>query len=109
MIHIDFSPDDCTPCPARSPRSPRAKEIPRTLTLQVRDEHEALQRARRRQTTEEFAADYARRAGIEGTMSQGVRAFGLRHARYRGLAKVHLQDVATASAMNIPHLDDWLN
>ena len=26
----------------------------------------------------------ARRAGIEGTISQGVRAFGLRRARYRG-------------------------
>lgn len=107
MIHIDFSPDDCTPCPVRS-LCTRAKEIPRTLTLQVREEHEAIQRARQRQTTGEFTTAYARRAGIEGTMSQGVRAFGLRQARYRGLAKVHLQDVATASAMNVARIDDWL-
>ena len=49
-------------------------------------------------------AQYATRAGIEGTISQGARAFGLRQARYRGLVKVHLQHVATAAAMNI----DWV-
>lgn len=108
MIHIDFSADDCTPCPVRS-LCTRAKTIPRTLTLQVQEEHEAIQRARRRQTTDAFISIYARRAGIEGTVSQGVRAFGLRQARYRGLAKVHLQDVATAAAINLTRLDDWLN
>src|SRR5262249_7567726 len=30
---------------------------------------------------------YKRRAGVEGTLSQGVRAFGLRRTRYWGLAK----------------------
>jgi len=108
MIHIDFSPTDCGPCPVRA-HCTRAKTIPRTLTLQVKEEHEAIQQARRRQKTDEFTADYARRAGVEGTMSQGVRAFGLRQARYRGLAKAHLQDVATGAAINIARLDDWLN
>jgi transposase len=108
MIHIDFSSDDYTPCPVRS-LCTRAKTIPRTLTLQVQEEHEAIQRARYRQTTDEYITIYARRAGIEGTMSQGGRAFGLRQARYRGLAKVHLQDVATATALNVARLDDWLN
>jgi Transposase DDE domain len=42
---------------------------------------------RRRQTTEEFQRCYTQRAGVEGTLSQAVRAFGLRVARYRGLAK----------------------
>ena len=32
------------------------------------------------------------RNAIEGTQSELVRAHGLRHARYRGLAKVCLQD-----------------
>jgi transposase len=31
------------------------------------------------------------RAGIEGTLSEGIRAHGLRRARYIGLAKTHLQ------------------
>jgi hypothetical protein len=33
-----------------------------------------------------------------------VRAFGLRRSRYRGLAKTHLQHVATAAAINIDRL-----
>ncbi len=41
-------------------------------------------------------------------MSQTVRAFGLRRARYRGLAKAHLQHVATAAALNLARVDSWL-
>jgi transposase len=55
------------------------------------------------------ATRHAPRAGIEGTFSQGVRAFGLRHARYRGLHKTHLQQVATATAIDLARLSDWLN
>ena len=51
---------------------------------------------------------YAQRQGIEGTISQGVRAFGLRRARYRGLAKTGLQNVATAAAINLDRLAAWL-
>lgn len=108
MLHIAFSPADCTPCPART-LCTRAKTGARSLTLQPRAEHEAIQTARQRQQTTEFAAQYAPRAGSEGTLSQGVRAFGLRQTRYRGLAKTHLQHVATAAAINIVRLADWLN
>ncbi len=52
---------------------------------------------------------YARRQGIEGTLSQGVRAFGLRRARYRGQAKTHLRHVGTAVAINVRWVADWLN
>lgn len=51
---------------------------------------------------------YARRADIEGTLSQAVRAFGLRRTRYRGLAKTSLQHVATAVAMNVERVTAWL-
>jgi transposase len=108
MIHIDFATADCTLCPVRS-LCTRAKTLPRSLTLQPQAEHDAIQTARQRQTTPAFAEQYARRAGIEGTVSQGVRRFGLRHARYRGLAKTHLQHVATAAAINVHRLTDWLN
>lgn len=47
------------------------------------------------------------RAGIEGTMSQGVRAFELRRTRYIGLARTHLQHILTAVAMNIVRLVAW--
>lgn len=108
MIHIDFDPADCQPCPerARCTRMTTGTGA-RSLTLQVRAEHEAVQAARKRQQTEEYAHRYACRAGIEGTISQGVRAFGLRRARYRGRAKTHLQEVATATAINLARIDDW--
>jgi transposase len=108
MIHVEFDPDDCAACPSR-PLCTRAKSLPRALTLQPKEEHEAIQIARRRQKTEEFASVYSRRAGVEGTISQGVRAFGLRQARYRGLGRTHLQEVATAAAINVGRLADWLN
>ena len=63
--------------------------------------HEALRQARERIATEEGKAEYQRRAGIEGTLSQGVRRSGMRRSRYWGLAKTHLQHVATAAALNI--------
>jgi transposase len=108
MIHIDFSSNDCSACPSRSSCT-RAKDLPRTLTLQPKEEHEAIQFARKRQKTEEFAAIYSQRAGIEGTVSQGVRAFGLRQARYRGLKKTYLQELSTATAVNVARLANWLN
>ena len=108
MIHIDFSVDDCSACPSRSSCT-RAKDLPRTLTLQPREEHEAIQFARKRQKTEDFASIYSKRAGIEGTVSQGVRAFGLRQARYRGLKKTHLQELTTATAVNVGRIANWLN
>ncbi|GAC1428103.1 MAG: hypothetical protein NVSMB65_01250 [Chloroflexota bacterium] len=106
MIHIDFAAADCTPCPVRAACT-RAKTLPRTLTLQPQAEHEARVAARQRQQTPEFAQQYARRAGIEGTLSQGVRVCGLRRTRYRGLARTHLQHVATAAGLNISRLWAW--
>ena len=47
------------------------------------------------------------RAGVEGTISQGVRTFGLRQSRYWGLAKTHLQHLATATAINLDRQGDW--
>jgi transposase len=58
--------------------------------------------------SEEGRRLYARRAGIEGTISPGVRSFGLRRSRYRGETKAHLQHVATAAAINLSRASDWL-
>lgn len=88
-MHVDCSAADGPPGPVRT-RCTRAKALPRSLTLQPQAAHEAVQAARQRRATPEFAERYACRAGSEGTISQGVRAFGLRRARYRGLAKTHV-------------------
>jgi transposase len=105
-VSVMFRKADCAACSAR-PLCTRAKHRARHLKLQPRAEHEALKAARARLATREGRRCYARRAGIEGTLSQGVRAFGLRRSRYRGLAKTHLQHVATAAAINLERLAAW--
>ena len=82
MIHVDFSPRTIAPRVSEPcPSCTRAKNLPRALTLRPKEGHEAIRFARKRQKTEDFPPLYSRRAGMEGTVSQGARAFGLRQAR----------------------------
>jgi transposase len=78
------------------------------VTFKPQVEYEALQAARERQKTEVFKQKYKKRAGVEGTISQGTRTFDLRRSRYLGLAKTHLQHLATAAAMNLTRAVSWL-
>jgi len=48
-----------------------------------------------------------RRAGIAGTLAQGVGAFGPRRTRYRGEAQTQLQHVATAAGLDVARLAAW--
>ena len=105
-IRIAFDPATCRSCPARDSCT-RSKTGPRTLSLLSRPYHEAMQTLRQEQQTEAWKEVYAQRAGVEGLLSQGVRAFGLRCSRYIGHAKTHLQHVLTALAINIVRLDAW--
>ena len=106
LILTYFRRKDCQACPARE-RCTRA--VRRVVGFRPRVQYEALQAARQRHASVEGKQLYCRRAGIEGTISQGVRTFGLRFCRYRGLAKTHLQHIATATAINLDRLVDWLN
>ena len=106
VFEARFARKDCTPCPLRA-HCTRAKLEPRIIGLQAREHYEALHAARHRQTTPEFRARYAPRAGLEATHEQAVRRCGLRHARYLGLAKTHLQHIVTAVAINLVRLGEW--
>jgi transposase len=97
---------DCRPCLFR-PQCTKSTTEPRLIGLQTREQHEALQAARRRQTTEEFQLQYAARAGVEGTHAQAIRRCGLRRCRYIGLAKAQLQQLLTAAAINVVRLSEW--
>lgn len=99
-IHVRFSTTDCMHCRARS-QCTRAKTNPRVLTFKPKEQYEALHAARQRAQTPAFKERYKTRAGVEGTISQGTRAFGLRQARYIGLAKTRLQHILTAAAINL--------
>ncbi|WP_084266060.1 transposase [Actinomadura macra] len=61
-------------------------------------------RSRAEQQTLQWQARYAQRAGCEATVSETVRAHGLRHCLYRGLAKTHVQHVLTTVGTNIIRL-----
>jgi transposase len=60
--------------------------------------YEALDQTRKKLGSCEGRNQYKKRAGIEGTISQGVRRGTLRRSRYIGMEKTHLQEVATARA-----------
>ena len=107
VIYIKFSRTDCRLCPCRSLCS-RCKTEPRSLTIRPQAEHQALQDSRQAQQTEDWQTRYNRRAGIEGTISQGVNAFGLRRSRYLSLAKTHLQHILTSAAINVVRMVAWL-
>jgi transposase len=106
VIRIQFAANICSACPVKARCTHGSK---RGLTLRPQFEYEALQAARLRETSEGFKQLYHRRAGIEGTLSQGVRRSGLRRSRYIGLAKTHLHCVSTAVALNVIRAVNWLN
>lgn len=106
IVAVQFATKTCRECPVRT-QCTHAEKMPRQVTVRPQAEHEALQQARHSQQTEAFRQEYARRAGVEGTISQGVRAFGLRQARYLGLAKTHMQAVGTAAAINLCRWAAW--
>ena len=106
LVQASFRTTDCRACPSRA-RCTRSSKQGRSILVHPRPEHDALVAARVREGTDAYWRLYAQRQGIEGTLSQGVRGFGLRRARYRGLVKTGLQTVATAAAINPDRLAAW--
>jgi transposase len=107
VVYITFAREDCLACPVRTACT-RSKTSGRSLTVRPQVQHEAIQAARAHQKTPEFKQAYAVRAGVEGTLSQGVALSGLRRSRYIGCARTHLQHIITAAALNLVRVMDWL-
>ncbi len=107
-IVIMFATTTCGPCPVRD-QCTTSKRQRRQLTVHPREVHDAQADARARQNTQDWQAKYALRAGVEGTIHQGVAITDLRHARYRGLAKTHLEHVYSAVALNLIRLHAYWN
>lgn len=107
-VVVKFATATCAPCPVRD-QCTTSKKRRRQLTVHPRDVHQAQQAARAAQKTTDWQADYARRAGVEGTVRQGVAVTDLRHTRYRGLPKTHLEHAFAAVALNLIRLDAYWN
>jgi DDE family transposase len=97
---VSFSAVTCQACPVKARCTKREKHKGRILTLSPQPIHEARERRRAEQSTSAFQQRYGLRAGIEGTISEGLRCHGLRRARYRGQPKTQLQAKAIAAAIN---------
>jgi hypothetical protein len=83
VIKVKFSAKDCGACPRKANCTRGTR---RTVTIRPREQYETLAAARLRQTTAQFKEDYGKRAGVEGTISQGVRACGMRRNTFRAAA-----------------------
>ena len=107
VIKIKFAAADCRVCPLR-PQCTRSASARQAITVRPEAQHEALRLGRAREQTASFTAEYARRAGVEGTIAQRVRSSRLRRTPYFGQAKTHLAHLMTAAAMNLARLLRWL-
>ena len=106
VITIKFPRAACRECQFRH-LCTRSKNEPREINVRPKDEHLAIVKRRKQQQTKTWSRKYNQRAGVEGTISQGIRGFDLRKCRYVGLDKVHLQHILTATAMNAVRLFAW--
>lgn len=100
-FRIEWSNSVCSTCPLKT-KCVSAGQDHRTSV--VGELHSLLQDRRREMLTDAFKKEMHRRNGIEGTQSELVRGYGMRQARYRGKAKVRLQNYLIGAACNIQRL-----
>jgi transposase len=108
VIKVKFSSKECRRCDhvTQCIRSTK-RDARRTLTIRPQPQYQALQMARQREATPAFQEEYARRAGIEGTIWRGMRSTRLRRTRYLGLSRVRLGHILTAVGLNVLRLGEW--
>ncbi|WP_234353028.1 transposase [Streptomyces sp. NRRL B-1140] len=102
LIVARFTKGQCRPCPARA-QCTTSRESTRNVGFPPRELRDLQLRVRAEQQTPEWKT-HAVRSGVEGTVNEFTHGHGMRHCRYRGQGKVHLQHVLTAIAINIERL-----
>jgi hypothetical protein len=90
----------CTTCPARQVCASAGS----SRKIQPGPYYEHREARRAEQQTAAFKERMKRRSAIEGTISELVRRYGVRQARYRGKAKVRLQMLMAGAAANLHRL-----
>ncbi len=104
VVEIRFPKAACAVCASRE----RCTRSSRGRSLKLSLDFPSLQEARARQETDAFKKVYAKRSGIEGTLSHVAREHGARQCRYLGLWKTQLQEVLVATAINLERASCWL-
>jgi hypothetical protein len=103
QVVIHFPGAACRACPffGQCTTNPKGRSLELHPFRQILTEHRQLAK------DPQYREKLNRRAGIEATISELVRAYRLRFARYRGLAKLRLQCYFTALAANLKRLTRW--
>ncbi|MFJ9567970.1 IS1182 family transposase [Streptomyces fuscichromogenes] len=107
-LSVMFPRPVCRACEDRLECTGNADGRGRHIILLPQHLQEIQTRVRREQDTPTWQEHYAIRAGCEATVSETVHAHGLRHCRYHGIAKTHVQHVLTAAGTNIIRLSGCL-
>jgi transposase len=103
LIVARFTKAQCQPCPVRAACT-TSGDGKRTVGFLPRELLELQVRNHADQQDPAWHKRYAVRSGIEGTVCEFAHGHGMRHCRYRGQPKAHLQHVLTAVAVNIERL-----
>jgi len=101
-IRFSFQQHICMKCPSWNECVGTKKRSGRTIT--VTPYYEYVHERREEQKSEGFRKEMSVRAQIEGTISEGTRFHGLRHARYKGETGHQMQFYLTGAAINVKRL-----
>jgi len=99
LNYIAYFDEQCAGCSFRS----RCTDAKAGRTITTHEHHDQVVQRRAEMETAAFWKGMKHRPPVEGTISQLARQ-GMRHARYRGLDKVNLQAILTATAVNLRRL-----
>lgn len=99
QIEIRF-PKECQGCPSKE----ECTLSKSGRKLRLHRHYQFLQARREEGKTDSFKQAMKRRPPVEGTLSEMVRAHGLRQSRYRGFLKTHLQNLMKGAALNLKRL-----
>ncbi|MFE1520925.1 transposase [[Kitasatospora] papulosa] len=103
-LSVLFPKPACRACEARQECTGNTEGRGRHIMLLPQPLQEIQTRVRREQ--DKWWQHYAIRVGCEATVSETVQVHGLRHCRYRGMAKSHVQHVLIAAGTNIIRLSE---
>lgn len=98
-IQISFG-QQCQHCSVRE----RCTQSKHGRKLRIHRHYQLLKERREESKTDSFKEAMKRRPPVEGTISELVRAHGIRRSRYRGILKTHLQNLMTGASLNIKRL-----
>ena len=101
-VGFRFRQVTCIKCPFWNECVGTKKRIGRKIS--VSRYHDYVRERRSEQKAEAFRKEMSVRAQVEGTISEGTRFHGLRHAKYHGGPGHQMQFYLTAAAINVKRL-----